>query len=79
MCLNSGFASLVGIPIGIRSAVGLKNWDITNAIKKYKLIITEKEKKRNIIVLLVQNKLSSMKHLIFRDSINSYVSYQEFL
>ena len=79
MCLNSGFASLVGIPIGIRSAVGLKNWDITNAIKKYKLIITEKEKKRNIIVLLAQNKLNSMKHLIFRDSINSYVSYQEFL
>ena len=42
MCLNSGFASLVGIPIGIRSAVGLKNWDITMAIKKYKLIIKEK-------------------------------------
>ena len=79
MCLNSGFASLVGIPIGIRSAVGLKNWDITNAIKKYKLIITEKEKKRNIIVLLAQNKLSSMKNLIFRDLIKSYVSYQEFL
>ena len=41
---NSGFASLVGIPIGITSSgVGLKICVITAAIKKYKSIITKKK------------------------------------
>ena len=44
----SVFASLVGIPIGITSsAIGLKIFVITAAIKKYKLII--RKRKRSLI------------------------------
>ena len=44
----SVFASLVGIPIGIASsAIGLKIFVITAAIKKYKLII--RKRKRSLI------------------------------
>ena len=45
---NSAFASLVGIPIGIKSsAIGLKICAITAAIKKFKSII--KKRKRSTI------------------------------
>ena len=44
----SAFASLVGIPIGIASsAIGLKFFVLTAAIKKYKLII--RKRKRSLI------------------------------
>ena len=45
-CISiSDFASLVGIPIGIRSSViWLKMCGITAGIKKYKSIIKEKKK-----------------------------------
>ena len=44
----SVFTSLVGIPIGIASsAIGLKIFVITAAIKKYKLII--RKRKRSLI------------------------------
>ena len=44
----SVFTSLVGIPIGIASsAIGLKIFVITAAIKKYKLII--RKSKRSLI------------------------------
>ena len=44
----SVFAFLVGIPIGIASsAIGLKIFVITAAIKKYKLII--RKRKRSLI------------------------------
>ena len=42
---NSGFAYLVCIPIRITSsAIGLKIWAITAAIKKYKSIIMKKKR-----------------------------------
>ena len=43
---NSAFASLVCIPVRITSsAIGLKIWAITAAIKKYESIIKKKKKK----------------------------------
>ena len=43
----SGFASLVGFPIGITSsAIGLKTCAITAGIKKYKSIIRKGKKAR---------------------------------
>ena len=43
------FASLVGILIGITSsAIGLKIWLITAAIKKYKSINKKRKKKQNL-------------------------------
>ena len=51
-CISiSDFASLIGIPIGIRgSIVRLKLCAITAGIKKYKSIIDKKKKKHDIIV-----------------------------
>ena len=47
------FASLVAIPIGIRSsAIGLKICAVTAGIKKYKSIIKKKKKNHDKIVLL---------------------------
>ena len=49
----STFASLAGIPIGIKSsAIGLKICATTAAIKKYKSIIKKKKKKDDKIVRL---------------------------
>ena len=60
--LISAFASLVGIPVGIRSsAVGIEICAITAGIIKYKSIIKKKkEKKHDKIVLLAKTKLNSM-------------------
>ena len=58
----SHFASLVGIPIGIRSSVtGLKIYAIIAGIKNYKSIIKENEKKHDTLLLLAKFKLSSLK------------------
>ena len=47
------FASLVAIPIGIRSsAIGLKICSVTAGIKKYKSKIKKKKKNYDKIVLL---------------------------
>ena len=56
------FASLVGIPIVIRSStIWLKVCAITGAIKKYKSMIKKKKKKHDKIVLLVKSKLNSIE------------------
>ena len=60
------FASLLGIPIGIRSsAIGLEICAIAARIKKYKGIIEEKKNKYDKIVLLAQPTLNSIKVLVF--------------
>ena len=74
------FASLVYIPVGIRSfAVELKICVITAGIKKYKLIIKKKKKKHDQIVLLAKTKLSSIKLLVFKALIDSNISDDEFV
>ena len=58
----SAFSSLVGIPIGILSSeIGLKIFEITVGIKKYKSIINKKKKRHDKIVLLANSKLNSIK------------------
>ena len=57
----SGFASLIGISIGITtSATGLNICGTTTGIKKYKSKITKKKKKLYYIVLLAESKLHSV-------------------
>ena len=53
-CISiSGFASLLGIPVGITSStIGLRICVIAAEIKKYKPIIKENKKKHNKIVFL---------------------------
>ena len=76
----SAFASLVGIPIGIRSsAIGLKIFVITAEIKKYKSIIKKKKNKHHEIELLAIFKLNSIELLISQALIDSSVSHQEFV
>ena len=80
-CISvSAFASLVGIPIGITSsAIGLKNYAITAAIKKYKSMIKKKKNKHDKIVLLGKSKLNSIEVLISKVLIDSVISHDEYL
>ena len=76
----SAFASLVGIPIGIKgSALGLKNCVTTIGVKKYNSIIKKKRKKHDEMVLLAKTKLKSTEILISRVLIDSYISHDEFV
>ena len=52
----SAFASLVAIPVGIASSVGLNICAITAGTKKYKSIIKKKKKKHDEIVFLGKTK-----------------------
>ena len=75
----SGFASSVGIPIGIASStIGLKIYVITAGIKRYKSIIKKKRKKHDEIVLLAKSKLNNMEVLISKSLIDSNISHDEF-
>ena len=62
-----GFASLIGIPIGITSSArGSKICVVASGIKKSKSIIKKKKKKHDKILLLAKSKLNSMEVLIFK-------------
>ena len=66
-CISTyAFASLFGIPTGIKSsAIGLKISAITAEIKNYKSIIKQKKKKKcHKIVLLAKSKLNDIVVLI---------------
>ena len=77
-CISvSGFASLLGLPIGITSSViGLKICALATGIKKS---IIKKKKKHNKIVLLAKSKLNSISVLIFKGLINSNIINNEFV
>ena len=79
-CISvSAFSSLVGIPIGIMSsAIGLKIFAITAAIKKYNSI-KKKKKKHDKIVLLAKSKLNSIEVLNSKALIDSVISHDEFV
>ena len=79
-CISiSSSASLVGIPIWIKSsAIGLKICVITAGIKKYKSI-TKKKKKHDKILSLAKSKLKSVKDLISKALIDSNISHYEFV
>ena len=68
---NPAFASLFGIPIGVRSSVvGLRICSITAGIKEYKLISQKKKKKHNKILLLPKTKLNTREVSASRVLIN---------
>ena len=74
------FFSLVCVLVDITSsAVGIKIYAITAAIKKYKSIIKKKNKKHDKIVLLEKDKLHTIEVIISKVSIDSYISHEEFL
>ena len=75
----STFASLVCFPVGITSSsIGIKICVITAGIEKYRSIINKKKKKDDKIVLLGKDKLNSIKVLISKALIDSYITDDEF-
>ena len=80
-CISiSVFASLIGVPIGIKSsAIGLKICAITAGVKKYKSIIKKKKKKHDKIVFIAKYKLKKMKVLISKSLIDSVISHDQFV
>ena len=73
----SAFASLIN---GIYEFCSwIKICAATSEIKKYKSIIKKKKKKHDKIVLLAKSTLNSIEVLIFKASINSVISHDEFV
>ena len=72
----SAFASSVGIPVGITgSAIGLKSWAITAAIKIFK----KKKKKYDKRVLLAKSTSDNIEVLIYQALIDAVISHDEFV
>ena len=61
------------------SAVGIKICAIPAGIKKYKSITKKKKKKHDNIVLLGKYKLDTIKVLISKTLIKSYISHDKFV
>ena len=76
----SAFASLVCVPVVIRSsAVGINICAITAGMKRYKSILKKKKKKHNKIVLLGKAKLNTTEVLISKALMDSYISHDKFV
>lgn len=68
----SAFASVIGIPMGIKSTVvGLKTCAVTAGIRKYNSIIKKKRKRYDKIAMSAKYKLNSIQVLIFDALIDS--------
>ena len=76
----SAFASLVCVPVGIRSsAVGIYICAITPGIKKYKSIIKKKKKRHDKTVLLGKDTLNTVEVLFSKAVMDSSISFDEFV
>ena len=72
------FASLLGIPKGIRSsAIGVKIRPIAAGIKRYRSIIKKNKNKHDEIVLLAKFKLNIIE--VFMALIDSNISNDKFV
>ena len=77
---SSAFASLVGVPVGIaNSTVGIKICAISVWIKNYKSVIKKNRKKHDKIVLLAKTKLITIKILVSKALMNSYINHDEYV
>ena len=81
ICISiSDFASLIGIPIKIRSsAIGLKICAIAAGLKTFKSIIKKKKRKHDEIVFLAKSKSNEIDVLISKALIDSNISHDEFV
>ena len=81
ICISiSDFASLIGIPIKIRSsAIGLKICAIAAGIKTFKSIIKKKKRKHDEIVFLAKFKSNEIDVLISKALIDSNISHDEYV
>ena len=75
----SAFASLIGVPVGIKSStVRITICTIAAGIKKHKSMIKKKRKKHDQMVLLAKTKLNTIEALISKALINSYINHGNF-
>ena len=80
-CISiSGFASLLGLLVGITSStIGLKVFLITIVIKKYNSIIKKYKMKHGKTVLTAKSKINSLELLISKTLIDPDISHDEFI
>ena len=74
------FATVIGAPVGMTSAIFSLAFSISRGIAK-KLLKTRrnKKKKRNKIVMLARNKLNSIESKISEALINDEISHEKFM
>ena len=79
-CISiSGFASLLGLLVGITSStIGWKVFLITTGIKKYNSTIKKYKMKHSKTVLTPKSKLNSLELLISKTLIDPDISHDEF-
>ena len=73
------FASLVHSNVVTISSVGIIIFAIIAGIKKYKTMTKKKKKKHDKIKLLGKDELNTIKVLISKVLIDSYISHDEFV
>ena len=80
-CISiSVFVSLLVIPVGMRSsAIGLKMFVTAAGIKMYKSPVNKNKKKDDKIIFSAKSKLNSIEVLIFKTSIDSVISHDQFV
>ena len=80
-CISiSVFVSLLVIPVGMRSsAIGLKMFVTASGIKMYKSPVNKNKKKDDKIIFSAKSKLNSIEVLIFKTSIDSVISHDQFV
>ena len=80
-CISiSGFASLLGLLVGITSStIGWKVFLITTGIKKYNSTIKKYKMKHSKPVLTPKSKLNSLELLISKTLIDPDISHDEFI
>ena len=81
VCVSiSAFASLVCVPVGIRSsAVATKICAITARVKKHNSVIKKKNKKHDKTVLLGKDKLNTIEVLTSKALNDLYISHDGFV
>ena len=73
------FSSIIGVPLGIVSAIfSLVFYLTTVVVKKLLKITRNKKEKHNKIFMLAKSKLNSIETLIFRAFIDLEISPEEF-
>ena len=76
----ASFATVIGAPIGIRSAgLSLSFSLCTGLVKKFLKTTRNKKKKHNKIVMFSRNKLNSIERKICVALINNQISHEDFI
>ena len=76
----ASFATLIGVPVGIVSAIfSLAFLIFTEIVKKMLKTTRNKKKKHNKNVMLAKIKLNSIENKISKALINSEISHEDFM